>query len=561
MLEELVVRNYALIEELNIQFTRGLNILTGETGAGKSILIGALGLLAGLKADVDSIRSGGDELMVSGIVNVQGIPEALSLLKEHGIGPEGGSIIIRRAVKKNGRSSIFIQSSPVTRKVLRELSRLLFDLHGQHEHQSLLEVENHRKLLDRYGGLEAAASSFQSGYTGLIRLRERYSVLLANEKEQLREIDLLKFSIKEIGDASLKIGEEEELEKEQRIMVNHEKLFRSLEEVYNSISENRGGAAVDLNRARQALSEVLEIDKGLEGWQKQLDNVYYELEDLTESIRSYRAGIEFDPQRLEVVEERLAVIHRLQKKYASSIEEILQHCRLCEEKLERIENREEEKESLARAVAELEIEVKHKAIELSGSRNSAAEVLQVKVEGELQQLGMPKAHFKVEVHERRNKEGKLIYTQTGKDHVEFLIAPNPGEPFKKLVQIASGGEISRVMLAIKSVLAESDHVSSLIFDEVDAGIGGEVALSVGRHLKGLSASKQVLCITHLATIAAQADNHIKVEKILRSGRAIVRVEGVKGESRREEIARMLAGDKSGETSLRHADELLRKYSL
>jgi len=561
MLEELVVHNYALIDELNLQFTEGLNILTGETGAGKSILIGALGLLAGLKADVDSIRSGRDELKVSGIVNVQGIPEAMSLLKKHGIEPEAGSIIIQRAVKKNGRSSIFIQSSPITQKVLRELSSLLFDLHGQHEHQSLLEVENHRKLLDRYGGLETAVSSFQSSYTELIRLRERYSALLANEKEQLREIDLLKFSIKEIREASLKIGEEEELEKEQRIMANHEKLFRSLEEVYSSVSENRGGAAVYLNRARQALSEAFEIDKGLEGRLKQLDNIYYELEDLTEGIRSYRAGIEFDPQRLEVVEERLGVVHRLQKKYAPGIEEILQHCRLCEEKLERIENREEEKENLAKAAAELEIAVKQKAKELSGSRKSAAAVLQGKVEMELPQLGMPKARFKVEVHERRNKEGKLVYTQTGKDHVEFLITPNPGEPFKKLVQIASGGEISRVMLAIKSVLAESDHVSSLIFDEVDAGIGGEIALSVGRHLKGLSASKQVLCITHLATIAAQADNHIKVEKILRNGRAIVHVEGVKGESRREEIARMLAGDKSGETSLRHADELLRKYSL
>lgn len=561
MLEELVVRNYALIEELNIQFARGLNILTGETGAGKSILIGALGLLAGLKADVDSIRSGGDELMVSGIVNIEAIPEALSLLKEHGIEPESGSIIIRRAVKKNGRSSIFIQSSPVTRKVLHELSGLLFDLHGQHEHQSLLEVENHRKLLDRYGGLESGVDSFKTAYTGLIKLRERYSELLVNEQDQLREIDLLKFSIKEIEEASLKVGEEEELEEEQKIMVNHEKLFRALEDAYSSISENRGGAVAGLSRGRQYLSEAFEIDKSLGGLQKQLNNVYYELEDLTQSIRSYRAGIKFDPQRLEVVAERLAVIHRLKKKYAPGIEEILHHCRLCEEKLERIENLEEEKESVAKAVAELEMEVKHKAQELSSDRNSASAILQGKVEKELQQLGMPKAHFKVKVHERRNKDGKLVYNLTGKDRVEFLIAPNPGEPFKQLVQIASGGEISRVMLAIKSVLAESDHVSSLVFDEVDAGIGGEVALSVGRHLKGLSASKQILCITHLATIAAQADNHIKVEKIGRSGRTIIRVEAVNGESRREEIARMLAGDKSGEASLRHADELLRKYSL
>ena len=560
MLEELTVQNYALIDRLAVRFEPGFNVLTGETGAGKSILVGALGVLLGLKADREAIRTGADELQVSGIVQVAANPEAMSWLQEHSIETEEGAVIIRRTLRQNGRGTVYIQSTPVTRAQLYELTSQLFDFHGQHEHQSLLELENHRKLLDRYAGLEGTADSYRERWQKLLQLRERSASLEASERERFREIDLLKFAIKEIREADPKPGEETELEREHQILANHERLFQRLGEAHAGTAESRGGALAALRQARQAMEEVTQIDPQLARLAQQLDDAFYELEDYAESIRQYRAAMNFDPRRLETLEERISVIHRLQKKYGDSVQEILDYCREAEEKVAALENWEEEKEGLKEAIAALEKEIRGRAGELSEARALAARTLQERIEEELRHLGMPKVQFRVQVEDRLSEAGKPVFTAHGKDHIEFLISPNLGEPFKRLTQIASGGEMSRVMLAIKSVLAESDHIRCLIFDEVDAGIGGEVGLAVGGRLKKLSQAKQILCITHLATIAAQADNHMRVEKVSQNGRTMTRLEAVDGEARREELARMLSGDRTGEASLRHADELLRKYS-
>jgi len=559
MLEELHVHNYAIIDKLQVRFTNGLNILSGETGAGKSILVGALGLLLGDKADTSIIRSGAEETTVSGIVSVPGNAEAAQWLAAHGIEAEDGAVILRRMLKSNGRGSLFIQSTPVTRADLHEFSTLLFDLHGQHEHQSLLDLENHRRLVDRWSGTEQLAERFHALYASLASLRERLSKLVSNERERLRRIDLLSYAVTEIKALDPKPGEEEELEKELAILVHHEKLFTLLEDVHSLTAESAGGVLASLRKSRHAMDEILGIDSSLSKLSHQLEDAFYEIEDFSENIRQYKSRADFSPGRLDDVQSRLSSIRALEKKYGDTIEAVLEYCRTGEQELAGMENWEQEKKNLETDIARTEKEIAEVARELSEKRKAGSQILQKKIEQELRELGMPKVSFRVLIADAARADGTAVLTPWGRDSIEFVISPNLGEPFKRLRSIASGGELSRVMLAIKGVLAESDHVSTLIFDEVDAGIGGEVALSVGQRLAAISRHKQVLSITHLATIAVRADNHLKIEKVTQGGRTVTKVERVTGSARREEIARMLAGDRKGELSLQHAGELLSKY--
>jgi len=559
MLETLVVSNYALIERLEVRFTPGLNILTGETGAGKSILVGALGLLLGLKADPEAVRAGAEEASVSGVIRLETNREALSWLAEQGIQPEEGAIIVRRSVRRNGKGSLFVQGSPLTLASLRELTSLLFDMHGQHEHQSLLTPDNHRKLLDRYGDCTAQVEEFGAVHARLLAAREKLAALLNGEQERLRRVELLEHAVREITEARLDPAEEEALEQESRLLANHEKLLRLLEELYARTAENRGGALALLRQSRALMQDLQAIDPSLAPKAKQLEDAFYELEDLAQGVAERKGQMQFDPARQERVEERLALIRKLKKKYGGSVSEVLAHAESSRGELAGIEGSGELAKKLEGEIAALEKELKTRAGEISQARRQAAAGLQTRVEEELKQLGMPKVRFQADLQDRANEAGKLLYTATGKDKVEFLISPNQGEPFRRLAQIISGGEMSRVMLALKTVLAASDQIGTLIFDEVDSGIGGEVALAVGERLKSLSAAKQVLCITHLATIAVRADNHIKVEKAASGERTVTRVAQVSGAARREEIARMLAGDRKGDTSLKHAEELLARY--
>jgi len=559
MLEELHVHNFAIIDKLDVRFTKGLNILTGETGAGKSILIGALGLLLGDKADTSIIRTGAEETVVSGVVSVASNAEAGQWLSAHGIAPEEGTVILRRVLKSNGRGSVYIQSTPVTRADLSAFSSLLFDVHGQHEHQSLLDLENHRIFVDRFGGTEDLAKGFHSLFATLSSLRERLSKLVSDERERLRRTDILGYAVREIKAIGLKPGEEEELEKELGILSHHEKLSTLLEDAYTRTSEAEGGALAGLRRARAAMEEIVSIDSSLSKQSHQLEDAFYEIEDFIQSIRQYRDKAAFDPQRLEQVQERLSSIRALEKKYGDTIEKVLEFQRESEQELSGMENWEEEKKNLESEISKSESRVSALARDLSQKRMAAAQILQQRVEEELRALGMPKVGFRVMIKDAVKADGTPVVTPWGKDAIEFVISPNQGEAWKRLRSIASGGELARTMLAMKSILAENDRVSTLIFDEVDAGIGGEIAISVGERLHSLSRHKQVLCITHLATIAARADNHLKIEKSAQNGRTVTRVEKVAGAARREEIARMLAGDKKGDVSLQHARELLEKY--
>jgi DNA repair protein RecN (Recombination protein N) len=559
MLEQLSVRGYALIDSVEVEFAGGFNILTGETGAGKSILIGALGLLFGEKGETDSIREGMEEAEVSCRISIAGNADAEAWCEAKEIEPEDGTLLLRRTVKRGGRGSIFIQSTPMTKQDLQELTSLLVDVHGQHEHQTLFKLENHRILLDRYAGTEADALRLHDEFLTLTSAKKELDNLLQSERDRIRETEILQFAVTEIEKAGLKPGEEEGLEQEIRILSDHEKLFRLIDEIYENTAESRGGALVHLRTAKTALGEVSRIDETMEELHKRLENAFYEIEDISESAGDYRDRVDYSPEKLEQLENRLALIRGLEKKYGDTIDDVLQYLENSRGELLKMENWEEEKEQLSGRIKQLERGIFERASKLSAKRKEAAKELEEKIEISLRHLGMPDAEFSVRLDRKISEGGKPACGPYGFDRIEFLISPNKGETEKPIRQIASGGEISRIMLAIKTVLSETDTVNTLIFDEIDAGIGGEVALQVGEHLHQVSRHKQVLCITHLASIAVRADNHIKVEKVLADDRRVTTIHCLRGEQRIKEIARMLSGDTNRDASLSHAKDMLAEY--
>jgi DNA repair protein RecN (Recombination protein N) len=569
MLEEISVRDFALIDRLQVSLSDGLSILSGETGAGKSLLIGAIGFLLGGKADTGVIRSGAEEALVTGLVDISRSPEARGWLEARGIEAEDGRVLLRRGIKASGRASVYIQNQPALRADLAEFTSLLVDLHGQHEHQSLLASENHRRLLDRFARVEPEVAAFGKRFAELSGKRRAFESALASEQERAREIEFLRYAVDEIGKAKLKRGEEAELEAEERLLAQHEKLYGAVDQAYEALASGASGVPggegpaagglAGLRHLRASLESAVAIDPGLADLSRRADDAYYELEDIAGSLRGYRGGLKYNPERLEEIETRLADLHKLKKKYGSSIEDILARAEEDATRLASLETWEEDKEGLAAEIAALEEGVLAEALALSERRKAAASLLEGRIEAILKTLGMPNARFLVRVGRKELDAGRPVVGATGVDEVEFLIAPNPGEAVKPLAKIASGGELSRVALAAKTVLAESDTVDTLIFDEVDSGIGGEVAVAVGRHLAELGSKRQVLCITHLASIAARADNHYRVEKEISEGRTSTRLSRMEGRGRAEEIARMLAGDPDEEASIAHATELLRKY--
>ncbi|MBI9105100.1 MAG: DNA repair protein RecN [Spirochaetales bacterium] len=558
MLEELNVRNYALADALNVEFGPGLNILSGETGSGKSVIIGALGLVLGEKGDVGAIRTGSDETEVSAVVNINGNAQAALWLAEHSLQSEDGRVILRRILKQNGRGGIYIQSSMVTRTDLADFTSLLFDIHGQHEHQSLLSADNHRRYLDSFAGLTETAEELKNSFMELSSVKKEYKALVADEREILREADLAAFAVKEIEEAKLQSGEIEQLENEHRLLSQAEKLFLLFEDMHSSLSESAGGALNGLRSGMKQLKELSSIDPLFEESSSRIENAFYETEDVLDGLERYKNDFDFSPERLGACEDRLSELLKLRKKYGDSVEEILGFLEESRKRINSIENREELKEEYAGRIASIEKSVLQTAAGLSEGRKAAAVELQGAIQRQLKALGMPKAEFRVLVEARTGDNGKPSCGMNGFDTVEFLISPNQGEPPKKLRNIASGGEISRVMLAIKTVLAEIDTVDCLVFDEIDSGIGGEVAVAVGEHLYNLSRFTQILCITHLASIAVRADNHIRVSKNTHDDRTFTQIRSIIGDERKAEVARMLSGDEDGEVSLKHAEELLSK---
>lgn len=560
MLEELIIQDYALIDTLHISFEGGLNILTGETGAGKSIIVGALGFILGSKVDTDIIRTGREEVRVSAILSVDPRNvEALSWLTDHGIEPEEGKVILRRNLKQNGRGSMFIQNVPVTRNDLADFTSLLFDIHGQHEHQLLLKRESHRRYLDRFGGIEEEVLQFNRVFTTLSEKRKLLESSRSSERDRQARMEMLSYAIEEIGKAQLRLGESEELEQESRRMGAHEKLASYVETACELLFEGDASCLAALRRVRSSLEGALSIDSTLASLAEGINSTYYDLEDWADQLRTYRNNLTFDPRRLEEIEERLALLYRLKKKYGATEEEILGYKQKAEEELDHLAHFEENRAALEAEIASLEREVIQRARSITQKREKAAEELSAKITAILASLGMSRSRFAVSVLPKTQGSDSLLCGPYGAEDIEFFISPNPGEPLKELSRIASGGELSRVMLAIKTILAHSDTVETLVFDEIDTGIGGEVALAVGEHLAQLGKIKQIFCITHLASIAVRADNHLKVEKSVVGDRTVTTVRPLSDGERKEEIARMLSGDSSAGVALAHAEELLARY--
>ena len=559
MLEELNVKNFALIDDITVSFSDGFNVLSGETGAGKSILVGALGILLGKKADTSLIRIGCLEANISGIINIHDHREIPQWLEKHGISDEDGSLIIRRTIKKTGRGSIYVQSIPVLRSDLAELTALLFDMHSQHEHQSLFIVDNHRKLLDRFGGLEKEALDFYNLFHSLSVMRKELNSLLESEDDHKLMVEKLKSEILEINEAQLFPGEEETIEKDINILARREEIFISLDGFRDLVSESRGGSLSKLRKAGAMLDNITDIDDSLNPLQKKFENMFLELEDMVETLRSYQSEFESDPSELNIKEDRLALISDLEKKYGLTIEDVLKYAEENKKSLTELEDDEFNIEEMKKKISQISDKVKNTADLLSEKRSKSALELQLRIEENLHELGMNSAKFIVDLNRKKSIEGQSVYGAWGMDSIEFLLSANSGEPEKPLKSVASGGEISRVMLALKTVLSDSDDVSSLVFDEIDSGIGGEVALSVGAHMRDLARYKQVLSITHLASIAVFADNHIIVKKNIVEDRTVTSVYNIDKEERTKEIARMLSGDSDRSASISHAEEMLRTY--
>ncbi|GHV57802.1 DNA repair protein RecN [Spirochaetia bacterium] len=589
MLEELNIRNYALIDSISIFFEDGFNVLTGETGAGKSIIVGSLSFLMGAKADTDVIRTGTEEASVTAVIAIGAKSGgALEWLRIRDISPEEGRIIVRRNIKNSGRSSIYIQDVPVTRTDLAEFMALIFDIHGQHNHESLLRKESHRRYLDRFAGLEEETAQFNSVFLELAEKKRTLENFLGSERDRAERLEILSYAVEEIDKAAPRSGESRELEGEAQRLGDFERLAEQVNSAAATLYDGETSALSLCRRARNALDAAAAIDTSLAGIQKRLDDLYFEAEDISEEFRSYRDNLTYDPERLEEVEERLALLYRLKKKYAggkaggipagnstlgNDEDAILAYRTQAAEEIETLSGAGENREKLRSDIAALEKDIASRAASIRVRRKAGALKLGERITEILSHLGMPNARFSAAVLPKGQGPGALVCGPWGAEDVEFLISANTGEPLKDLSRIASGGELSRVMLAIKTVLADpafstetgvtssgspDSSPETLVFDEIDTGIGGEVALAVGEYLVKIGLLKQIFCVTHLASIAVRADNHLRVEKKVIGGgdgdRTLTQVSTLGSEERRQEIARMLAGD-AGKAALAHADEL------
>ncbi|MBR1640420.1 MAG: DNA repair protein RecN [Treponema sp.] len=575
MLEDLTIKDFALIDSDYIEFNKGFTVLSGETGAGKSILIGALSFLLGGKAEVQQIRAGKSEASVSATFfindscrnNLTPEDEALSAsewLYLHGIEMENNRVIMRRIIRDSGKSASWINSTPVTRADLAQFSAFLVDIHGQHEHQSLMKVPEHRKFLDARAGIQSDVFSFTKKYAELVEKRRKLSELSMSDKERLHKLDMMQFAVQEIQEAKLKKDEDIMLEDEQNKLSSYEKIFSDVESVNSVLSSDERSVIPVLKKILRESLHLSEMDKSLVSLHERLDSAFYELSDIADEYSSYQNKLVFDPNRLQEVEERLSLIYNLKKKYASSINaplsEVFDYQKEAEKFIEENEDSDSVREKLAAEIKSLEKEILAAADILSKKRIAAAELLNKEVCAILSKLGMASTRFLVSVKQKEGSAVEQMCGPYGKDEIEFLISANPGNPPLPLSKIASGGELSRVMLALKTIFAQNDSVDTLIFDEVDTGIGGEVAVAVGAHMKNLAKNRQVFAITHLASIAVYADNQIKIEKSVSGEITSSNVFVVEGEERVAEIARMLSGDSDTAQSLQHARSLLERFS-
>lgn len=551
MLLELHINNFALIDRLDVSFASGLNILTGETGAGKSIIIDSVNFMLGEKQTRDIIRTGQESAYVEGVFDSKS-SEISEILKENGI-EEEDIIILSREINLSGRSIARINGRAVTLGTLRQVGKLLIDIHGQHEHQSLLDEEKHIYILDSFcpASFKELKAEYGELYSRLTQVEAKLQKLKTDDQYKLRRMDLISFQINEISDANLVCGEDSELIKRKAILTNSEKIYQSLSTIYEQLySGGEEKSAFDNIGASIVLLEGIScFDDKLKDFKSTLEDIYYRLEDVLQEIRNYRDGVEYNQEELDQIEQRLDLINMLKRKYGSTIEEILNYKSKISLELEQMERSEEIIDKLEKEKADITEKLKSLASAMTLARQETAEELKKQVEDELKYLGMEKAVFKVEILMRRD------LNPNGQDDVSFLLTANPGEPLRPLSRVASGGEMSRIMLALKSVMADIDKIPTLIFDEIDTGISGRTAQAVGERMCSIARNHQLLCVTHLPQIAAMADVHFKIEKMVKNDVTTTYVTKLSDEEQIEELGRLLGGVQVTELTRQHAREM------
>lgn len=554
MLHELVVENYAVVDRLRVRFHAGLNLLTGETGSGKSIVVDALGLLLGGRASADMIRSGEERARVSGVFDAG--ERAAKVLGAAGFEIEDGELIVEREILLNGKSRVFVNSRPATVAVLKDLAPHLGDIHGQHDQQLLFEPAAQLAMLDAFGRTRDLRGKVRELFGAWKRVTAEIAQRESAEQEKTRLLDLWQFQRREIEAASLRTGEDTGLEAERRVQQNAGKLLETAGAAYEALYEAPESAWTTARAVAKKLDELARIDGVMEPVRQALEPALIAMQDVSYSLRDYLGRMEANPARLEEIEMRLAAIDKLKRKYGASVEEILAFLDDVTRKLNDVETAGERLGDLKREQARMASEYEKSAAELTARRKTAAGQLGLRVEQELKPLAMERTVFRVTV------EPAAEWSETGADRVQFLVSANVGEEPKPMERIASGGELSRIALALKTCLiGQAGHSAApprtLVFDEIDSGIGGRAAEGVARRLKGLAAENQVLCVTHLPQIACFADHHYLVGKFERNGRTVAEIAELDARTSTEEIGRMLSGELLTPEALRNAEELVR----
>jgi DNA repair protein RecN (Recombination protein N) len=559
VLHELSVHNFAIIRDLEIGFKEGLNVISGETGAGKSILIGAVNLILGSRASQEMIRTGTQEATVEASFLFQGESTPLSRrLEALGLEP-ADTLSIRRSISRSGKNRIYINEQTVSLQQLQSLSRGLISISGQHEHQLLLDTSLHLDLLDNYGDLETICAVVRELFTEWSSVQEELKRLIRSKKERAEKLDYMRFQLQELDNARLKPGEDTELEQERNLLRHAATLRDAAEQTNQTLYAGRGAVLEQLSGVERNMETLVRIDPSLDHLTTHLRQAKIHIEELVHGVQQYAHRISYDPQRLAAVEERLTQLQRLGKKYGGSLEAMLQRQGELKQELAGEEDLESREDSLGKALDDVRRRYMEQATVLSAKRREAASVLEEEVGKVLGSLDMARARFAARFEEGPVGEAESrtpVFTPTGIDRVEFLLSANPGEDLKPLAKVASGGELSRILLAMKSLLGRKGEAETMIFDEVDAGIGGRIAELVGLQLKRLAGRHQVVCITHLPQIACYGVHHYRVAKESRDNQTFTQIRLLSREERIDELSRMLGGIDISDTTRAHAEEIL-----
>ena len=554
MLSDLQVKNFALINKVNINFKQGLNILSGETGAGKSIIIGALDLLLGARANTDVIRSGKKAAYISAFFQPEELEIINKILKESGIEAEDNGILIAREIRENGRNRTLINGQLATLKIVKKISRYLIDIHGQHEHQLLLDQDSHQMVLDAFIGseIENIKTEIENKYNQYLKIKKELKAVEIDDSQRARELDIINFQITEIEEASLQKGEYDELKEEFQSLSHGEEIYKVAAKVLSALrgdEYNDQGIMDRLSVLKNDFADIEEYNQNLKELNQKFGDIYYGLEEFVFELSDFESDFEYDEERISLISDRLDLINTLLRKYGEDIESVLTYLDELYQKRDKLENMEEKIYDLNKKESKLKKDILSKSKELSKIRKKYADRLEEKLKNELKDLAMEDVRFKVDFSDKD-------ISADGIDKIEFLISPNIGEELKSLAKIASGGELSRIMLSLKTITAALDKVDTLIFDEVDSGVGGKTAAKMAAKLSQISTDRQIICITHLPQLASAANHHYLIRKEKGEKRTFTKIHSLDKEERIKEIARMIGGTTITDKTLAHAEEMV-----